>query len=98
MGFRRSHTKYASSSDDSDGTATRQLFLRSLLVDMDPLLVAGCLRKEVDAFLGDFNPFAGSDFAANCCLEFTEVAEDAHVRSSNWTLRVRSSFPEPWLE
>jgi len=40
---------------------------------MDPLLVAGCLRKEVDALLGDFNAFAGSDFAANRCLELTEA-------------------------
>src|ERR1700730_243842 len=46
---------------------------------MDPLLVAGRLRKKVDAILSDFNPFAGANLGANRRLEFAEVAEVAHV-------------------
>jgi len=34
-----------------DGGATRKFFLRSLLVDMNPLFVARRLRKEIDTFL-----------------------------------------------
>ena len=34
-----------------DGPATRQLFFRPVLVDMDPLLVAGRLGKAVYAIL-----------------------------------------------
>src|SRR5712671_2596952 len=63
----------------SDGLATRQLFFCPVMVDMNPLLIAGRLRKAVDTILGDFNPFAGPDLGANRRLEFTEVAEDAHV-------------------
>ena len=63
----------------SDGLAAGQLLLCPVLVDMDPLLVAGRLRKTVDAILGDLNPFADADLGANRSLEFAEVAEDAHV-------------------
>src|SRR4051794_12745830 len=66
----------------SDGDATRKLLFRPVLVDVDPLIVAGRLRKEVDALLGDIDPLACADLAANRRLELTEVAEDAHVRSS----------------
>ena len=59
-----------------DGLATRQLFPGAVLVDMEPLLVTGRLRKAVDAILSDFNPFAGSDLGANRSLEFTEVTKD----------------------
>jgi hypothetical protein len=66
----------------SDGDAARKLRFRPVLVDMDPLIIAGRLRKQVDAVLGDIDPFAGSDLGANRRLEFTEVAEDARVGSS----------------
>src|SRR4051812_46701693 len=52
---------------------------RRLLVDMDPLLVAGRLRKQVDAFLSDIDPFAGTNLGADGFLDFTEVAEAVHV-------------------
>jgi hypothetical protein len=38
---------------------------RAVLVDVDPLLVAGCVRKLVDAVLGDLDPIAGADFGAD---------------------------------
>src|SRR5260370_34964995 len=62
-----------------DGPATRQLFFRPVLVDMDPLLVAGRVGKAIDTILRDLNPFAGSDLGADGRFEFTEVAEDTHV-------------------
>src|SRR5260370_42289838 len=62
-----------------DGPATRPLSFRPVLVDMDPLLVAGRLGKAIDTILSDLNPFAGSDLGADGRFEFTEVAEDPHV-------------------
>jgi len=47
-----------------DGDAHPEALSSLAPADMDLLFVAGCLRKEIDAFLGDFNAFAGSDF---CC-------------------------------
>ena len=70
-----------------DGGAAGQLFLRALLVDMDPLLVAGRFRELVDSLLRDFNPVAHTDFGADGGFDFVEVAEYPHVRCL-----VRSSF------
>src|ERR1700737_3618208 len=53
---------------------------------MEPLLVPRAPPQAVDPILCDFNPFAGADLGADRSLEFTEVAEDAHVRSRTCTL------------
>lgn len=57
-----------------DGGATWQLLLRALLVDMDPLLVAGRFRELVDSFLRDFDPVARADLGAEGGFNFVEVA------------------------
>jgi hypothetical protein len=67
----------------SDGLAARQFIFCPVPGDMDPLLVAGRVRKAVDTILSDFTPLVGPDLGANRSPEFTEVAEDAHVESSN---------------
>ena len=40
-----------------DGDATRKLLFCPILIDVDRLIVAGRLRKKVDALLGDIDPF-----------------------------------------
>src|SRR4051794_30204942 len=48
---------------------------------MYPLLVAGRVRKAIDAILSYLDPFTCSDLGANGRLEFAEVAEDTHSDS-----------------
>jgi hypothetical protein len=76
-------------------TPPRKPRFRPDLVDMDPLVVAGRLGKEIDALLGDINPFTNPELGAYRGLEFIEVAEDAHVPSS-CPYPVKSPFPERW--
>ena len=47
-----------------NGLAARHLGFRTILVDMDPLFVAGRIREVVDAILRDLDPVAGADFGA----------------------------------
>ena len=51
-------------------TPPRSSAFARILVDMDPLVVAGRLRKEIDALLGDIDPFTNPELGANRSLEF----------------------------
>jgi len=72
----------------------------AILVDMDPLLVAGRFREFVDAILGDLDPFAGTDFGTDGCLDLIEPAEYPHGRMLRMAVRpgLKFSFPEPCPE
>jgi hypothetical protein len=48
-----------------DGLAARQFLLGAVLVNVNPLLVTGCLSEFVDAVLRDLDPFAGADLGAD---------------------------------
>src|ERR1700676_1387984 len=48
-----------------DGLAARHLLLRSLDIDMDPLVVAGGIGEFVDLFLGHRVPVADPDLPAD---------------------------------
>ena len=49
--------------------AAGKLFPGPVLVDMDPLLVAGRFREAVDTILRDLDPVAGADLGADGGLE-----------------------------
>lgn len=49
----------------SDWGAGRRLALRALDIEMDPLVVAGCLGELVGAFLRHYLPFADTDLVAD---------------------------------
>src|SRR5687767_1993271 len=63
-----------------DGGAAGQFLLGALLIDMNPLLVAGRFREEVDPLLRYLDPFAHADLGADGSFDLAEVAEDTHVR------------------
>ena len=46
-----------------NGLPARHLGLGALLVDVNPLLIAGCFGKLVDAVLRHFYPVAGADLS-----------------------------------
>src|ERR1700742_4233337 len=75
-----------------DGLAAGQLPLRTVLVDMNPLLVAGGVGELIDPVLCDLDPVARADFGADGRFDLLEAVEYPHDR----VLRtgVRSSFPE----
>src|SRR6201999_3654450 len=78
-----------------DGLAARHLLFGPVLVDMDPLLVAGRFRELGDAILRDVDPVARPDFGADRCLDLVEAVEYPHGHLLRIAGRVRSSFPEP---
>jgi hypothetical protein len=47
-----------------NGLASGQFLLGALLVDVNPLLVAGCLREQIDTILGYLDPVADADLRA----------------------------------
>src|SRR4029450_2082089 len=47
---------------------------------MDPLLVAGRFREQVDSFLRDLDPVAHADLGADGRFDLVEVTEDTHAR------------------
>jgi len=63
-----------------DGLAAWHFRFRAFLVDMNPLLVAGRVRKLVDAVLRHLDPVADADLGADRCLEFVESVEYPHAR------------------
>ena len=63
-----------------DGDAAGQFLLRALLIDMDPLLVTGRFRKQVDPLLRNLDPVADADLGADGGLDLVEVAEYPHAR------------------
>jgi hypothetical protein len=63
-----------------DGAAAGKLLLCTLLVDMNPLLVAGRLRETVDTVLGDLNPVVDTDLGARGRFDFVEAIEYPHIR------------------
>jgi NAD(P)-dependent dehydrogenase (short-subunit alcohol dehydrogenase family) len=66
-----------------DGATAGHFLLRALLVDVDPLLVAGSFCKLIDALLCHLYPVTGADLGANSGFDRGEVAEYAHIRSSD---------------
>src|SRR4051812_29378268 len=74
-----------------DSLAARHLRFRALLIDMDPLLVAGRIRKLVDAILRNLDPVADADLCADGGSEIFETVEYAHKFCP-----VKSFFSGPW--
>ena len=60
-------------------------------IDVNPLMIAGCIREGVDAFLVDLEPVGCSEVLADTVLEFMRGLEYAHgVQSSRcWAIRSR---------
>src|SRR6185295_13956267 len=63
-----------------NGAAAGQLLFRALLVDVNPLLVAGRFRELVDSLLRDLDPVACADLSADGGFDLVEGAEDTHAR------------------
>ena len=63
-----------------DGGAAGQFLFGALLIDMDPLLVAGRFREAVDAVLSHLDPVAGADLCADRGVDMVEVGECPQVR------------------
>src|SRR5436309_15809017 len=61
-----------------DGRAERAV-RGSFGIDVDPLVVAGCLREEVDLFLGDLVPVARSELALARLFELLDRQRGRHV-------------------
>ena len=56
-----------------DRAAEPRFTRRALAVDVDPLMVAGGVGELVDSVLGDLEPVAGRDLAADPAREFVDV-------------------------
>jgi hypothetical protein len=57
-----------------DGGAEGRFGRRAHRVDVNPLVVAGCIGEEVDLFLRDLHPLADGDLLADPLLQFFEAA------------------------
>ncbi len=55
-----------------DGAAKRRLPGGAFRIDMDELMIVGCIRELVDHFLRDFAPFGTSDFRADGLAQLVE--------------------------
>ena len=55
----------------------RRIGFSSLSVDVNPLMVFGCVGEVVDARLGDFEPVARGDLLADESFEFFDPVDDA---------------------
>src|SRR5579871_3017083 len=74
----------------SDGLAAGEFGSGPILINVNPLLVAGCFRKGVDTSLRDLDPFADAHLGADGRLDVVESVEYPHDRR----LRVRFSCAE----
>jgi len=61
-----------------DRHLARQFAGRAILVDVNPLFVAGCFSEGVDAVLAYFDPLARANFGTGSGFEFIEVLENSH--------------------
>jgi hypothetical protein len=66
-----------------DGLAARRLLGSALLVDVNPLLVAGRLRELVDAVLRDLDPVADADLGPDSGSEVVKSVEYPHRNASS---------------
>src|SRR5215208_1451913 len=56
----------------------RQFAHCSFDIDMDPLIVAGCLSELLDPLLSDLDPVAHPDLCLDGCFDLVEILEDPH--------------------
>src|SRR3954467_10516430 len=63
----------------SDRGPNQQFPLRSFDIDVNPLIVAGCLRELTDTLLGHRDPVAHSDLGTDRGFDFVEISEEPHV-------------------
>ncbi len=55
-----------------NGAAKRRFLGSAFRIDMNELMIVGCIRELADHFLRDFAPLGTSDFRADCLAQLVE--------------------------